>query len=49
MKAGLNDSIIKQLTGASDTLIKGCITHDDEDIGWIINSKLVNVELYYHF
>lgn len=49
LKAGLNDSIIKQMTGASDKLIKGCISHDEEDMGNIINSKLVNVELYYKF
>jgi len=47
LKAGLNDSIIKQITGASDTLIRGCIVHGDEDIERIINNKLVNVELYY--
>lgn len=49
LKAGLNDSIIKQITGASDTLIKGCIIHKDEDIERIINNKLVNTELYYRF
>lgn len=49
LKAGLNDSIIKQITGASDTLIRGCIVHGDEDIERIINNKLVNVELYYQF
>lgn len=49
LKAGLNDSIIKQISGASDTLIKGCIVHEDEDIERIINNKLVNVELYYQF
>lgn len=49
LKAGLNDSIIKQITGASDTLIRGCIVHEDEDIERIINNKLVNVELYYQF
>lgn len=49
LKAGLNDSIIKQITGASDTLIRGCIVHEDEDIERIINNKLVNVELYYKF
>lgn len=49
LKTGLNDSIIKKLTGASGTLIKGCIVHDNEDIGRIINTKLVNVELYDRF
>lgn len=49
LKTGLNDSIIKQLTGASDTLIKGCVVHEDEDIERIINTKLVNVELYDQF
>ncbi|MCI5902697.1 MAG: hypothetical protein MRZ74_09225 [Blautia sp.] len=49
LKAGLNDSIIKQITGASDTLIKGCIVHKDEDIERIINNRLVDVELYYQF
>ena len=49
LKAGLSDSIIKQITGASDTLIKGCIAHDDEDIERIVNNKLVQVELYYQF
>ncbi len=46
LKVGLNDSIIKQITGASDTLIKGCIMYADRDIERIINTKLVNVELY---
>lgn len=49
LKTGLNDSIIKQITGASDTLIKGCIVHEDKDIERIINSRLVNVELYDQF
>lgn len=49
LKAGLNDSIIKRLTGASDTLIKGCIVHNEEDIERIINVKLVNTELYAQF
>lgn len=49
LKAGLNDPIIKQITGASDTLIRGYIVHEDEDIERIINNKLVNVELYYQF
>lgn len=49
LKVGLNDSIIKQITGASDTLIRGCIVHGGEDIERIINNKLVNVELYYQF
>ena len=51
LKVGLNDSIIKRITGASDTLIKGCIVHEDDEevIGRIINRRLVNVELYYQF
>lgn len=49
LKTGLNDSIIKKITGASDKLIKGCIVHGDEEIGRIINCKLVNVELYDQF
>ena len=49
IKAGVNDSIIKQITGASDKLIKGCITKEDEDIMRIVNDRLVTVELYYQF
>lgn len=49
LKAGLSDSIIKKITGASDKLLEGCIVHEDEDISRIINNKLVNVELYYQF
>lgn len=49
LKAGLSDSIIKKMTGASEKLIQGCILHEDSELNRIINNKLVTVELYYEF
>ncbi len=49
LKVGLNDSIIKRITGASDKLISGCIDQNDEEMVNIINNKLVTVDLYYEF
>lgn len=48
--AGLNDYVIKEITGASDEVIGGCIEkEDDEKVYREINNKLVTVELYYDF
>ena len=49
LKAGLSDSIIKKMTGASEKLIQGCILHEDYERDRIVNNKLVTVELYYEF
>ena len=49
LKAGLSDSIIKKMTGASEKLIQGCILREDSEWNRIINNKLVTVELYYEF
>lgn len=49
LKAGLSDSAIKKITGASDKLIQGCVLHDDDEWKKIINNKIVMAELYYEF
>lgn len=49
LKAGLSDSIIKKITGASDKLIQGCLLHEDDELIKIINNKIVMAELYYEF
>lgn len=49
LKAGLSDSAIKKITGASDTLIQGCILTEDNELTKIINNKIVMAELYYEF
>ncbi len=49
LKAGLSDSIIKKITGASDKLIQGCLLHEDDELIKIINNKIVMAELYYQF
>lgn len=49
LKAGLSDSAIKKVTGASDKLIQGCVLHDDDEWKRIINNKVVMAELYYEF
>ncbi len=50
LRAGLNDSVIKRITGASDKLISGCIVHEEDgEMERIINNRLVTVELYYRF
>lgn len=48
IQTGLSDSVIKKLTGASDKIIRNCVKEDDKT-SRMINSKLVNVELYYDF
>ena len=51
IKAGVNDSIIKKLTSANDTIIKDCLENsvESEPLFWekYINSKLSNVDIYY--
>lgn len=49
LKAGLSDSIIKKVTGASEKLVQGCLTHEDDDLKRYINNKIVMAELYYEF
>lgn len=49
LKAGLSDSVIKKITGASDTLIQGCLLTEDDELTKIINNKIVTAELYYEF
>lgn len=49
LKAGLSDSIIKKVTGASEKLIQGCLLHEDSELKKIINNKIVMAELYYEF
>ncbi len=49
LKAGISDSIVKQITGASDKLICGCLYNEDEELKRIINNKIVTVDLYYEF
>ena len=49
LKAGLSDSVIKKMTGASEKLIHGCLIHDDNEWKRIINNKIVMVEMYYEF
>lgn len=49
LKAGLSDSVIKEMTGASETLIRGSIAHEDTDLKKSINSKIVMADLYYEF
>ncbi len=46
--AGVNDHIVKVLTGASEDLISGCIPKT-EHTNREINNKLVTVNLYYKF
>lgn len=49
VKAGLSDSVIKKLTGASDKLIQGCLLQDDDELKRIVNNKIVRAEFYYEF
>ncbi|MCI9314902.1 MAG: hypothetical protein HFI57_07950, partial [Lachnospiraceae bacterium] len=49
LKAGLSDSVIKKITGASDKLIQGCLLTEDDELKKIINNKIVMAELYYGF
>lgn len=47
IKVGISDSVIKNLTGASDKLIKWCLS--DENVKNELNNKLVQVPMYYEF
>lgn len=49
LKAGLSDAVVKKITGASDTLIQGCLLTGDDELTKIINNKIVMAELYYEF
>lgn len=49
LKAGLSDTVVKKITGASDTLIQGCLLTGDDELTKIINNKIVMAELYYEF
>lgn len=49
LKAGLSDTVIKKITGASDKLVQGCVLQDDVELIQVINNKLVTVDLYYKF
>ena len=49
LKAGLSDSVIKKITGASDKLIQGCLLTEDDELKKTINNKIVMAELYYEF
>ncbi len=46
---GINDTVIKKITGASDKLIAGCIEQEDEGMSNSINNKIVMVDMYYQF
>ena len=48
LKAGLSDSLIKKMTGASEKLIQGCLLHEDSE-KQIINTKILMAEQYYEF
>ena len=49
LKAGLSDSVIKKVTGASEKLIQGCLFHEDNELKQIINAKILMAEQYYEF
>lgn len=49
LKAGLSDSIIKKMTGASEKLIQGCLLQEDNELKKIINTKILMAEHYYNF
>lgn len=48
-KAGLSDSIIKKMTGASETVIQGCLLQEDNELKQIINTKVLMADWYYEF
>lgn len=48
-KAGLSDSVIKKVTGASEKLIQGCLFHEDNELKQIINAKILMADQYYEF
>lgn len=49
LKAGLSDSVIKKMTGASEKLIQGCLLHEDKALKQSINAKIIMAEQYYEF
>lgn len=49
LKAGLSDSVIKKMTGASEKLIQGCLMQEDCELKKIINAKILMAEQYYEF
>ncbi len=49
LKAGLSDSVIKKVTGASEKLIQGCLLHEDDKLNQIINTKILMADQYYEF
>lgn len=49
LKAGLSDSIIKKMTGASETVIQGCLLQEDNELKQIINTKVLMADWYYEF
>lgn len=49
LKAGLSDSVIKKVTGASEKLIQGCLLHEDNELKQIINTKVLMADWYYEF
>lgn len=49
LKAGLSDSIIKKMTGASEKVIQGCLLHEDNELKQIINTKVLMADQYYEF
>lgn len=49
LKAGLSDSVIKKMTGASEKVIQGCLLHEDNELKQIINTKILMADQYYEF
>lgn len=49
LKAGLSDSIIKKMTGASEKIIQGCLLQEDNELKQIINAKVLMADWYYEF
>ncbi|MBD5545700.1 MAG: hypothetical protein HDR01_16010 [Lachnospiraceae bacterium] len=49
LKAGLSDSVIKKITGASEKLIQGCLFQEDNELKQIVNAKILMAERYYEF
>ena len=49
LKAGLSDSIIKKMTGASEKIIQGCLLQEDNELKQIINAKILMADWYYEF
>ncbi|WWR15925.1 hypothetical protein V1224_00220 [Lachnospiraceae bacterium JLR.KK008] len=47
LKAGLSDSVIKEITGASDKIIQNCLVHEDCELKRIVNNKIAMAEFYY--